>query len=100
MWLKSKDTEKLTFLRHIFHRIWMCNYDLNFMLYLFVYWFIFKESKKETEICSLKLVGSGSSSYITSERREDYFLFLSNLSSLFITVPEKKTRKKQEKTRS
>ena len=60
MWLKSKDTENRHFW-DIFHRIWMYNYDLNFMLYLFLYWFIFKESKKETEICSLKLVGSGSS---------------------------------------
>ena len=33
----------------------MCNYDLNFILYLFVYLFIFKESKKETEIMLLEI---------------------------------------------
>ena len=47
---------------------------------------------KRLKLCHLKLVGCGSSE--TCKRREDYFLFLSNLLSLFITVPENKEKTK------
>ena len=66
----------------------------------FIYLFIdlySRNLKKRLKLCCLKLVGCGSSE--TSKRREDYFLFLSNLSSLFVIIHKKKTKKTRKKTR-
>ena len=76
--------------------LWMWNYDLNFMVSLLVYLFVFIYihwiKKKTLKLYWLKLVGCVSRK--ASKRREGYFVFLSNLSSLFIIIPEKQEKMK------